>query len=696
MAAPPPARKYLTRARSREAALSSEGTRLGSTQTLGSNGDTHNSQANNVGTGSGSFSVSNDGTGSGRSGSGHSNSRGEQAMDLTPALASSRSHSEEGARPTVRTRRAEDGQRAMAAVGASALVSAATIRSDADGSTTVGGGSLRQRVGAEWRTGRRRPSTPRREDEDAAAGPAIPNGKGEAARHVEPFHARELPRPHPDVLAQQHREQCHLIQEKQHQQQVHLGERPASTDRGADTLASTDEALSISTASFEERRRAAIESAAATSTPLDWCPEVTAFQLPPDLGLVLHPDDPDGHIQCHVGEGLGPAADMPTGRYQILAPLGSGTFGKVFSCWDRSTEQLVAVKVIRAVRKYAEAARVEIDVLLSIARTDPTGRFHCARLLSYFTHCNGDGAVHVCLVFEHLGPSLFDILTRNHFRPLPLPILRSIARQLLEAIAFLHDQKQIVHTDIKPENILVVPSSYYPSRQITEHVEIRLIDFGSASRLDKHPMRYAIVSTRHYRAPEIILGTGWSYACDLWSFGAMLVECYTGQTLFQSHDDLEHLRLMQKLLQREPRQCLLPPPRPSASSNSMSSNRRREALKLFRDGRLNWPDGIDSNNATASSVARQKSMRRVARMPELETIFAAADADLLDLVRRCLCLDPSMRWTARDLLWHPFFRPNAWAPVRPPVLSSPEAQALAWLRQPSRRDAREPQQERME
>jgi dual-specificity kinase len=426
----------------------------------------------------------------------------------------------------------------------------------------------------------------------------------------------------------------------------------AQTVLSAETRTAADECVSVSTSSFERQRESALENP--PPSPLMMiAAQVVAPRLPPDLGLALQPDDPNGHVQYSVGEGLGPTADFPNGRYQILAPLGSGTFGKVVSCWDRVTEQLVAVKVIRAVRKYAEAARMEIDILLELGRKDPTSRFHCVRMLSYFTHVSQQGNAHVCLVFEHLGPSLFDVLMRNHFRPLPVPILRAVARQLLEAITFLHEHNQIVHTDIKPENVLIVPSSYYPNRQITEHVQVRLIDFGSASRLDKVSVRHAIVSTRHYRAPEIILGTGWSFACDIWSFGALLVECYTGQTLFQSHDDLEHLQLMQKLLQHENGEVIVPPPRPSPSSTSMGSQRRREALKLFRDGRLNWPEGIDEQSA--NSLARQKSIRRVARMPELHSIFRPEHACLLHLIRCCLTIDPSKRWRPSELLRHPFF-----------------------------------------
>lgn len=79
-----------------------------------------------------------------------------------------------------------------------------------------------------------------------------------------------------------------------------------------------------------------------------------------------------------------------------------------------------------------------------------------------------------------------------------------------------------------------------------DRTDIRLIDFGSATfEKDYHS---AVVSTRHYRAPEIILGLGWSYPCDLWSIGCILIEFFTGDALFQTHDNQEHLIMMTSVL----------------------------------------------------------------------------------------------------------------------------------------------------
>ena len=125
----------------------------------------------------------------------------------------------------------------------------------------------------------------------------------------------------------------------------------------------------------------------------------------------------------------------------------------------------------------------------------------------------------------------------------------------------LHDLN-LIHTDLKPENILLVQNGYQtftynrwiPSssttiarreahRKVLLDTEIRLIDFGSATFDDEY--HSSVVSTRHYRAPEIILNLGWSYPCDIWSIGCILVEFYTGDALFQTHDNLEHLAMME-------------------------------------------------------------------------------------------------------------------------------------------------------
>lgn len=138
---------------------------------------------------------------------------------------------------------------------------------------------------------------------------------------------------------------------------------------------------------------------------------------------------------------------------------------------------------------------------------------------------------------------------------------RAVYRLIMDIV--LHDLN-LIHTDLKPENILLVGNSYQtftynrniPSssttvqriarqRRVLLDTEIRLIDFGSATFDDEY--HSSVVSTRHYRAPEIILNLGWSYPCDIWSIGCILVEFFTGDALFQTHDNLEHLAMMESV-----------------------------------------------------------------------------------------------------------------------------------------------------
>lgn len=67
--------------------------------------------------------------------------------------------------------------------------------------------------------------------------------------------------------------------------------------------------------------------------------------------------------------------------------------------------------------------------------------------------------------------------------------------------------------------------------RVVRETDIKLIDFGSATFDWEH--HSTIVSTRHYRAPEVILELGWSQPCDVWSVGCILFELYLGFTLFQ-------------------------------------------------------------------------------------------------------------------------------------------------------------------
>mgnify|MGYP005734442977 FL=1 len=114
-----------------------------------------------------------------------------------------------------------------------------------------------------------------------------------------------------------------------------------------------------------------------------------------------------------------------------------------------------------------------------------------------------------------------------------------------------------------------------------------------------------MVSTRHYRAPEVILGLGWSFPCDIWSVGCIVVELATGEALFQTHDNLEHLAMMERVLGPLPAAVLRATGEGKTLLHPKAPQVTKEGGKVVSelggflrgplppDGRLqlNWPDG---------------------------------------------------------------------------------------------------------
>ncbi|XP_055587115.1 uncharacterized protein LOC129739662 isoform X2 [Uranotaenia lowii] len=333
-------------------------------------------------------------------------------------------------------------------------------------------------------------------------------------------------------------------------------------------------------------------------------------------------DDADGHLIYHTG-------DILHNRYKILATLGEGTFGRVVKVKDLEMDHTMALKVIKNVEKYREAAKLEINALEKIAEKDPTFQHLCVKMLDWFDYHG-----HMCIAFEMLGLSVFDFLRENNYEPYPIEHVRHMSYQLVYAVKFLHDNK-LTHTDLKPENILFVDSEFtttFNSRQNREVrrvkcTDIRLIDFGSATFDHEH--HSTIVSTRHYRAPEVILELGWSQPCDVWSIGCIMFELYQGVTLFQTHDNREHLAMMERILGTIPYRMA-----------------RKTRTKYFHHGKLDWDEKSSAGRYVRDNC---NPLHRyvLAETPEHLQLF--------DIIRRMLEYDPANRITLDDALRHPFF-----------------------------------------
>ncbi|KAF8168253.1 kinase-like domain-containing protein [Crassisporium funariophilum] len=143
-------------------------------------------------------------------------------------------------------------------------------------------------------------------------------------------------------------------------------------------------------------------------------------------------------------------------RYRVVRKLGWGHFSTVWLVKDTETQRHSALKVVKSAGRYAETARDEIKLLSRVSSFSPShpGREHIVSFLDSFSH-QGPEASHVCIVFEPLGENLLALIERNKKKGVPRPLVKVIARQILLGLEYLHDECDLVHTDIKPENILI-------------------------------------------------------------------------------------------------------------------------------------------------------------------------------------------------------------------------------------------------
>ena len=129
--------------------------------------------------------------------------------------------------------------------------------------------------------------------------------------------------------------------------------------------------------------------------------------------------------------------------------LGSGAFGTVCRSIDHKTARMVAIKLTPRNGKFAHTSKTEAELLKALKHSRHPSR---TIINMYESFCSGD---YHCIVFELLGYDLYKVIKLNQHMSLHGGFVRGVARQLIQALMKL-ESYDIIHCDIKPENILLV------------------------------------------------------------------------------------------------------------------------------------------------------------------------------------------------------------------------------------------------
>ena len=290
--------------------------------------------------------------------------------------------------------------------------------------------------------------------------------------------------------------------------------------------------------------------------------------------------------------------------YEILERLGGGSFADVYKAKEKSTNTLVAIKVLKKKYKKLEECQElrecrSLNILNKITSYEK-GIENIIKL-KQIIFIKESGILN--LVFEYMEKDLFELMKNK--KKLNENEIREISYETLLGLSLMH-KYGFFHRDLKPENLLV-----------SNNKKIKIADFGLAREIRSVPPYTEYVSTRYYRAPECILkSTNYNSPIDIWALGCIIAEMYLHPIpIFFGNNEKEVLFKINSILGFP----------------------------------INWNEGIQLGKKLNIKFLNCKSI-------QLKNVICNASDDAIDLIQLMLQWDPNKRPTANNLLNHPFFQ----------------------------------------
>ncbi|XP_044881475.1 serine/threonine-protein kinase D3-like isoform X2 [Mauremys mutica] len=232
---------------------------------------------------------------------------------------------------------------------------------------------------------------------------------------------------------------------------------------------------------------------------------------------------PDGSVQEPNSDYESPDDADISRSYQIFPDevLGAGQFGVVYGGKHRKSGRDVAVKVIDKLRfppRQENQFRNEVSILQSLHSP-------CVVHLE----CMFEGPARLFVVMERLQGDMLEMILSSENGRLPEPLAKFLTAQILSALRHLHT-RNIVHCDLKPENVLLASDEPYP--------QVKLCDFGFARIIEESSFRRSVVGTPAYLAPEVLRQHGYNRALDMWAVGVIIYVSLSGTFPFNEEEDV--------------------------------------------------------------------------------------------------------------------------------------------------------------